>query len=265
MNILERIVDTKKTEIIARKMNLTENQLELIGDYHRVCNSLKDVLLQPGSSGIIAEFKQKSPSRGVINTSVTIDEVTSGYALAGATGLSILTDYEYFGGSLADLVKAREGCPRLPVLRKDFIIDPYQVAEAKAFGADVILLIAACLEKNQAEMLAKKAKSLGLEVLMEIHNAEEIEKMNDFVDLVGVNNRNLKTMEVDVETSVKLADKLPAGCIKISESGLSSAKTINYLKDNGFKGFLIGETFMKTKNPGEACRNLITELGENAG
>jgi indole-3-glycerol phosphate synthase len=132
--------------------------------------------------------------------------------------------------------------------------------EAKAFGADVILLIAACLEEEQAEALAKKAKSLGMEVLMEVHNAEELKMVNDFVDLVGVNNRNLKTFEVDVETSVKLAKFIPEKFVKISESGLTGAETIHYLRKSGFKGFLIGETFMKTKNPGEACKKLISEL-----
>ena len=148
----------------------------------------------------------------------------------------------------------------IPILRKDFMIDTYQIVEAKAFGADVILLIAACLEKEQAELLAKKAKELGMDVLMEIHNEQELEIVNDFVDVVGVNNRNLKTFEVDVETSVQLSKLIPDRFVKISESGLDSAKTIHYLRENGFKGFLIGETFMKTENPGVACKKLIAEL-----
>ena len=161
---------------------------------------------------------------------------------------------------MANLVKARETNPDTPILRKDFMIDSYQIVEAKAYGADVILLIAACLEKEQAEVLAKKAKELGLEVLMEVHNAGELEKVNDFVDIVGVNNRNLKTFKVDVETSVQLSKQIPADFVKISESGLTGANEINYLRENGFKGFLIGETFMKTDNPGEACKQLIEEL-----
>jgi len=140
------------------------------------------------------------------------------------------------------------------------MIDTYQVVEAKAFGADVILLIAACLEKGQAEALAKKAKSLGMEVLMEVHNAEELKMVNDFVDIVGVNNRNLKTFEVDVETSVKLAGLIPDRFVKISESGLAGAETIHYLRKHGFKGFLMGETFMKTDKPGAACKKLIESL-----
>jgi indole-3-glycerol phosphate synthase len=140
------------------------------------------------------------------------------------------------------------------------MIDPYQINEAKAHGADVILLIAACLEKEQAELLAKNAKELGMDVLMEVHNAEELEKVNDFVDIVGVNNRDLKTFTMNIETSVRLSKLIPDKFVKISESGIDSAKTIHYLRENGFKGFLIGETFMKTENPGEACRMFIEEL-----
>ena len=260
MNILDRIIETKKNEVANQKRMVSVSQLKKYPGYRRNCNSLKATLQKPGSSGIIAEFKQKSPSKGEINFSVKAEEVTKDYTDAGAAGLSVLTDYEYFGGTLANLAKAREVNSDIPILRKDFMIDTYQVVEAKAFGADVILLIAACLEKEEAEVLAKKAKSLGLEVLMEVHNEEELEKLNDFVDIVGVNNRNLKTFEVDVETSVKLARLIPGRFVKISESGLAGAKTIHYLRKSGFKGFLIGETFMKTENPGKACKKLIAEL-----
>lgn len=260
MNILEKIVETKKAEIARQKKVVSVAQLKKFPCYQRKCNSLKTALLKSGSSGIIAEFKQKSPSKGEINFAVKVEEVTRGYADAGAAGLSVLTDYEYFGGTMANLAKAREVNPEIPILRKDFMVDTYQVVEAKAFGADVILLIAACLEKQQAETLAKKAKSLGMEVLMEVHNAEELKLVNDFVDLVGVNNRNLKTFEVDVETSVKLAEQIPERFVKISESGLAGVETIHYLRKCGFKGFLMGEAFMKTVNPGEACRKLIAEL-----
>ncbi len=260
MNILEKIVETKKGEVVRQKKVVPVATLKKYPGYQRKCNSLKTALLKHNSSGIIAEFKQKSPSKGEINFGVKVEEVTKGYAEAEAAGLSVLTDYEYFGGTLASLGKAREVNPEIPILRKDFIIDTYQIVEAKAFGADVILLIAACLEEEQAEALAKKAKSLGMEVLMEVHNAEELKMVNDFVDLVGVNNRNLKTFEVDVETSVKLAKFIPEKFVKISESGLTGAETIHYLRKSGFKGFLIGETFMKTKNPGEACKKLISEL-----
>ncbi|MBW6536500.1 MAG: indole-3-glycerol phosphate synthase TrpC [Mariniphaga sp.] len=260
MNILEKIVETKKAEVARQKKVVSVAQLKKFPGYQRKCNSLKTALLKSGSSGIIAEFKQKSPSKGEINFAVKVEEVTRGYADAGAAGLSVLTDYEYFGGTMANLAKAREVNPEIPIIRKDFMVDLYQVVEAKAFGADVILLIAACLEKEQAETLAKKAKSLGMEVLMEVHNAEELKLVNDFVDMVGVNNRNLKTFKVDVETSVKLAERIPIRFVKVSESGLAGAETIHYLRKSGFKGFLIGETFMKTNNPAEACRALIVKL-----
>ncbi len=260
MNILDKIIATKKVEVANQKKVVSISQLEKYPLFGRKCNSLKANLLKENASGIIAEFKQKSPSKGEINYRAKVEDVTLGYANAGASGLSVLTDFEYFGGNLANLTKARETNPNIPILRKDFMIDNYQIIEAKAFGADVILLIAACLEKKEAEQLAKKAKELGMDVLMEIHNAKELEIVNDFVDIVGVNNRNLKTFEVDVETSVNLSKLIPGQFVKISESGLAGAKEINYLKENGYKGFLIGETFMKTDNPGEACKQLILEL-----
>ncbi len=260
MNILDKIIETKKVEVANQKKVVSSAQLEKYPAFFRKCNSLKENLLKDGASGIIAEFKQKSPSKGEINFAVKVEDVTKSYVEAGASCLSVLTDYEYFGGNLANLAKARETNPDIPILRKDFMIDTYQIIEAKAYGADVILLIAACLEKGQALELAKKAKELGLDVLMEIHNAEELEIVNDYVDIVGVNNRNLKTFEVSVETSVELSKLIPEKFVKISESGLSGAKEIKYLRETGFKGFLIGETFMKNDNPGEACKQFISEL-----
>jgi indole-3-glycerol phosphate synthase len=260
MNILDKIVATKKTEVANQKKVMPVSKLEKYPLFGRKCNSLKERLLKENSSGIIAEFKQKSPSKGEINYSVKVEQVTKDYVAAGVAGLSVLTDFEYFGGTMANLSKARETNPGIPILRKDFMIDEYQIVEAKAFGADVILLIAACLGKEQAVQLAKKAKELGLEVLMEIHNEKELETVNDFVDIVGVNNRNLQTFDVDVENSVTLSELIPEQFVKISESGLAGAETIKYLRKNGFKGFLIGETFMKTDNPGAACKQLISEL-----
>jgi len=260
MNILDKIIATKRVEVANQKKLVSVEQLEKYPLFSRKCKSLKANLLKEGTSGIIAEFKQKSPSKGEINFRAKVEDVTKGYVDAGAVCLSVLTDYEYFGGTLANLTKARETNPDSPILRKDFMIDTYQIVEAKAYGADVILLIAACLEKEQAELLAKTAKKLGLDVLMEIHNDEELAIVNDFVDIVGVNNRNLKTFEVDVETSVLLSKKIPDKFVKISESGLTGAKEIRYLRNHGFKGFLIGETFMKTNNPGEACSKFIAEI-----
>ena len=233
MNILNKIIEAKKVEVANQKKVISVSQLEKYPGFNRKCNSLKSSLLKEGSSGIIAEFKQKSPSKGEINYRVKIEEVTKGYVEAGVAGLSVLTDYEYFGGTIANLAKARETNPNIPILRKDFMIDTYQIIEAKAFGADVILLIAACLEKEEAKNLAEKAKSLGMDVLMEIHNEEELNIVNDFVDIVGVNNRNLKTFEVNVETSVNLAKLIPDQFVKISESGLAGAETVHYLKKSG--------------------------------
>jgi len=260
MNILNKIIKTKKAEVAQQKKVVSIFQLENYPMFNRKCISLKANLIKEGSSGIIAEFKQKSPSKGEINFKVKVEDVTKNYVEAGASCLSVLTDYEYFGGTLANLAKARETNPEIPILRKDFIVDEYQIVEAKAYGADVILLIAACLEKVQALKLAEKAKQLGLDVLMEIQNAEELQVLNDFVDIVGVNNRNLKTFEVNMETSVQLSKLIPDKFVKISESGLAGSPEIKKKKKHGFKGFLIGETFMKTENPGEACKKLISEL-----
>jgi len=257
MNILDKIIEAKKEEVAHQKKLVDVEMLKDIPDFSRECNSLKKNLLKPGSSGIIAEFKQRSPSKGDINLSAKVEEVTKAYVDAGAAGLSVLTEPKFFGGHQANLVRARETNPEIPILRKDFMIDLYQLVEAKAYGADVILLIAACLEHEQAEILARQAKNLGMEVLMEIHNAEELEIVNDFVDIVGVNNRDLKTFEVNIETSIALSKLIPDKFVKISESGLSGASEIRYLRQNGFRGFLIGETFMKTDNPGEACRKFI--------
>ncbi len=260
MTILDKIIDTKKEEVAVQKKKVTSEQHMQYPLFSRTCNSLKNSLLNEGSSGIIAEFKQKSPSKGEINSGVKVEEITRGYVEAGVAGISVLTDFEYFGGTLADLLRARRTNPEIPILRKDFIIDPFQVVESKAHGADVILLIAACLEYDLAEEMAQKAKSLGMEVIMEVHDAEELEKVNPSIDIVGVNNRNLKTFHVDVRTSVKLYPLIPDRYLRISESGISHPETIRMLKKNGYRGFLIGENFMKTSAPAEACKRFISEL-----
>jgi len=260
MTILDKIIEAKKSEIAYQKQHVQIDVLQDIPDFFRECNSLKANLLKDGSSGIIAEFKQRSPSKGDINLTAKVEEVTEAYVKAGAAGLSVLTEKNFFGGSQSNLVIAREHNPNIPILRKDFMIDSYQVVEAKAYGADLILLIAACLSKDQAAELAATAKELDMEVLMEIHNAEELEIVNDLVDIVGVNNRDLKTFKVNIETSIALSKLIPDRFVKISESGLAGASEIHYLRQNGFKGFLIGETFMKTNNPGEACKKFIEEI-----
>ena len=260
MDILDQINNHKQTEIAEAKSRVSVEELKVSPYFYRKTNSLKAALLTEGASGVIAEFKTKSPSKGVINYKAEASTVTEAYIAAGASGLSVLTDSLFFGGSFDDLIKARCANPDTPILRKDFMLDPYQIYEAKAHGADVILLIAESLGKNLLLELAKTAKEIGLEVLVEVHSAEELEKLNPLVDLVGVNNRNLKTFEVDVQTSVRLSKLIPEQFVKISESGLSDPKSIAQLRAAGYKGFLIGETFMKTDNPGKACAEFIEKL-----
>lgn len=258
MNILETIIAQKKIEIAERKQQTPLTVLEQMEWFSKIPFSLRKFLSDEDKTGIIAEFKRKSPSKGWINADADPAVVTTAYAQYGASGLSVLTDERFFGGSLDDLKKARTN--NIPVLRKDFIIDIYQVVEAKAVGADVILLIAANLTPAQVKTLASTAKNLGLEVLLEIHNEEELEHICDEVDIVGVNNRNLKTFEVSIETSVYLGDLIPADKIKISESGISDVKTIKELKEHGYKGFLIGENFMKTPDPAIAFAAFVEQL-----
>ncbi|MBS1680705.1 MAG: indole-3-glycerol phosphate synthase TrpC [Bacteroidetes bacterium] len=261
MNILEKIVLKKKTEITDRKASAPINVLEKSSLFKRKTVSLKHAL-QNGRHGIIAEFKRKSPSKGIINSMASVRNVTNGYVQAGASALSVLTDEEFFGGSNQDLVTARKS-NSCPILRKDFIIDEYQIVEAKAIGADVILLIAAILTPQQVKSFSILAGSLGLEVLLEIHDEEELKANYDSnIGLIGVNNRNLKTFEVDVENSKKLSELIPKGAARISESGINSPNTIIELRKFGFKGFLMGENFMKHPNPVVAANDFFTKLSE---
>ncbi len=260
MTILDEINNNKRREVAEAKKLVSLEQLKFSPFFKRKTNSLKAALKAAGASGIIAEYKTKSPSKGVINEQAEVVEVSSAYTAAGVSGISVLTDRKYFGGAFEDLAKARSANPTTPILRKDFMLDPYQVYEAKAHGADLILLIAASLSKEEMLELSETAKELDLEVLVEVHTEEEIEKLNPLVDIVGVNNRNLKTFEVDLETSVKLGSLLPQDMVRISESGLSSVENIHYLRQAGFDGFLMGENFMKTENPGQACKEFIELL-----
>jgi len=259
MNILDTIIAAKYKEVEAQKKIVPIAELEKTYGFKRDIFSLKQSLIQEGSSGIIAEFKRKSPSKGIINALARVEDVTKGYAQAGAAGLSVLTDGQFFGGSTVDLIAARQA-NKIPILRKDFMVDEYQVIEAKAMGADVILLIAASLDKNQIKKLATCAKSLGLEILFEIHAREELDKVIDEVDMVGINNRNLKDFKVDLGHSLELAAELPDAFVKVSESGIDNPGTIKYLEKHGFKGFLIGENFMKQTDPGKACEEFIKQL-----
>ena len=209
----------------------------------------------------IAEFKRQSPSKGIINDTATIADVTNGYLDANVAAQSILTDTSFFGGSMADLMEARVINQQKPILRKDFIVDGFQIVEAKAIGADVILLIAACLTSEELKNYGNLATDLGLEVLYEVHTQEDLDKINDLDNkIIGINNRNLNTFEVDLENSIKLSNQIPESSLKISESGISDPKIIMGLKEYGFQGFLIGETFMKQENPGEACLEFISQI-----
>lgn len=260
MNILDEIVGYKKIEVAQRKDEVPESQLEQEQYFLRPSLSLKRFLLDPARTGIIAEFKRQSPSKGVINGDADVVDVTTAYASNGASGLSVLTDGPSFGGSAADLAAARIN--EVPILRKEFIIDPYQISEAKAMGADVILLIAAILTPRQVKEYTLQAHGLGLEVILEIHDESELFHINDFVDVVGVNNRNLKTFEVSLEQSVHLSRLIPGGKIKISESGIHQVSDIQYLKSYGYRGFLIGENFMKQSDPALAFMKFVSELNE---
>lgn len=259
--ILDTIIAQKKLEIARFKPMSPVSRFEKEGFFWNFSNrSLKQHLLAPGSTGIIAEFKRKSPSKGWFKPKeLEVEAVVRYYNLYGAAAVSILTDTEFFGGDLDDLIQAKV-ITDIPVLRKDFIIDPWQIAEAKAFGADIILLIAACLSPAEVKDLATYANSLGLEVLLELHEEAELGHICDATSIIGINNRNLKTFEVDIDRSLRMAEQIPADKIKVAESGISSIETVKLFRENGFKGFLMGENFMKEENPGEAFMNFVNLL-----
>lgn len=249
MNILEEIIQSKYGEVAERKKTVSVSDLEKSTLFQRETISLKQSLLNSQNFGIIAEFKRKSPSKGQFIGQLSVEEITQGYVAAGAAGLSVLTDNHYFGGSLQDLEAARK-VNNVPLLRKDFMVDEYQILEAKASGADVILLIAAGIESPLLNRLAKFAKSLGLETLLEVREKEELEgNLSEYIDIVGVNNRNLKDFKVDIQISIETSEFIPSQFVKISESGISKAEVIHQLSSYGYKGFLMGEAFMQTIDP----------------
>ncbi|MEO5776616.1 MAG: indole-3-glycerol phosphate synthase TrpC [Flavobacterium sp.] len=259
MSILDQIIASKKKEVALKKSVVSVAQLENSDLFNKKTSSLsKSIINSP--FGIIAEHKRRSPSKTTINNSFSVEEVVKGYQNAGASGISVLTDMQYFGGSLEDLLLARASVG-IPLLRKEFIVDEYQLLEAKAFGADAILLIAAVLSREEIKQLSEFAQSLALEVLLEVHNQQELEKsVMPSLDLIGVNNRNLKTFEVSLQNSIDLANHIPNDFVKISESGLTSADDIKLLRSHDFHGFLIGENFMKTDNPGKSLEQFINQL-----
>ena len=259
MNILDRIVIDKRQEVDLRKSIIPTSQLETSVLFNRDTVSLVN-RLKNSSTGIIAEHKRRSPSKSVINQDLNVQDVVTGYEKAGVCGMSVLTDGKYFGGSLDDLLVSRASC-NLPLLRKEFIIDEYQILEAKAYGADVILLIAAILKQDEIKQFSELAKSLDLNVLLEVHNEEELNKsLMPSLDMLGVNNRDLKTFKVSLETSKELSTKIPDDFVKVSESGISSISAIQELQPYGYKGFLIGENFMKTDNPGKEATSFINAI-----
>lgn len=259
MNILDKIVLDKRKEVGLKKSLIPVSQLENSVLFGRGANSLSKIL-RSNTTGIIAEHKRRSPSKSVINQNLNVQDVAQGYENAGVCGMSVLTDSKYFGGSLDDLIIAR-AIVKMPLLRKEFIIDEYQIIEAKAYGADVILLIAAILTKSEIKSFSELAKSLNLDVLLEVHNEVELRKsIMPSLDMLGVNNRNLKNFEVSLETSKSLSNLIPNDFVKVSESGISTIVAIQELKLYGYQGFLIGENFMKTDNPGASATAFIKEL-----
>lgn len=259
MSILDEIVAHKKQVVEERKALYPEKLLEKSIFYEARPISLKKYIQREDKSGIIAEFKRKSPSKGWINQYADIENTSLRYMMAGASALSVLTDENYFGGSNKDLETARQ-FNYCPILRKDFIIDPYQITEAKSIGADAILLIAAILSKGEVKKFATQAKALGMEVLFEVHTREELDKLDDSIELVGVNNRDLKDFSVDYRRSIEIGKDIPSGKVKVAESGISNAESIKDLRAHGYEGFLIGEAFMKHSRPAEVCAEFIRQL-----
>lgn len=260
MNILDQIIAHKRKEIAERKERFAVTSLEHSAYFSTPTYSMTEYIRRSDRSGIIAEFKRRSPSKGLINGNAAVEETTRGYVAAGASALSILTDQQFFGGSNDDLSLARKA-NACPILRKDFTVDEYQIIEAKSIGADAILLIAAVLDPLTSKNMAALAHSLGMEVLLEVHNEEELRmNLECGADLIGVNNRNLKNFVVSIEVSKQLAPMIPDNVVKVSESGISSPEAIVGLREYGYEGFLIGENFMKTERPGIAAAEFMKQL-----
>ncbi|MFM1794821.1 MAG: indole-3-glycerol phosphate synthase TrpC [Bacteroidota bacterium] len=259
MNILDTIVQEKRKSVVVQQSMVSLEMLKASTFYNRTPFSLVKHIQENNEVGIIAEFKRKSPSKGNIYADADVVQVTTAYQSAQASAVSILTDTDFFGGSNQDLIDARP-LLKIPILRKDFIIDPYQIHEAKSIGADLILLIAACLTVEEVDEYAQLAKSLGMEVLLELHDEEELGHISPHVDLVGINNRSLKTFKVDIDRSLKMASLIPNNYLKVAESGIDDPSLIRLFKKNGFQAFLIGEFFMKTHQPGQALADFIEKI-----
>ncbi|MFV0139656.1 indole-3-glycerol phosphate synthase TrpC [Empedobacter falsenii] len=254
--ILDEIVAQKRKEILEKKKTQSIESFRNSENFLLPVKSAKASILDKTKSGIIAEFKRKSPSKGFINKEANVKEVVAAYEKFSASVVSVLTDEHFFGGSFDDLQQAKEVL-NIPILRKDFIVDEFQVYETKAIGADLMLLIAECLTKDEVYNLAKTAKEIGLEILLELHSEDQMEKINEFIDLIGINNRNLKNFEVDIQKSKQILKQLPQNLIKVAESGISDPETVKELRQAGFQAFLIGENFMKADNPSQAFEQFV--------
>ena len=259
MKILDKIIHDKKIEIKTLSDIVPVSDLEKQKDFTKKCKSLKESI-KKSKSGIICEFKRKSPSNENINYTSNISDVIKGYEKAGAVGVSILTNKNYFDGSISDINDVKTSI-EIPILRKEFVISEYQIIEAKSIGSDSILLIASILSKEQIKNYSSLAKSLGLEVLLEIHSIDELNEVSKYdIDIIGVNNRNLDTLEIDIKNSIEIFKKIPGEFIKISESGISKVESIVKLNKVGYDGFLIGENFMKSSKPEESAYNFIKQV-----
>lgn len=260
MNILEKIIQQKKIEVAEAKKGISIDELKEKSLFNRACYSLRESVLDPDRNGIISEYKRASPSKGIINAHSEVREIAKAYEKNHVSAISVLTDAEFFKGSLDDLIAVREAV-QIPVLRKEFIIDPFQITEAKAYGADIILLIAACLSPKEIKEFSAYAKKIGLNVLLEIHNEEELKDNKfDTIDAIGVNNRNLIDFSVSLQHSLDLVNLIPVQYIKVSESGISNPETIKLLKNEGFQAFLIGENFMKMKDPAKTIEDFVKHI-----
>lgn len=257
MTILDQIIERKKEEVAAAKLRISPDRLKDTAFFGRPTYSLKESI--KNKSGIIAEFKRQSPSKGIINNNVEPLEVVSAYESFGASGISILTDHDFFGGNLNDVLSVRNNI-NIPILRKDFMIDEYQFYEAKSIGADVVLLIASCLSPDQVQEFTELAHQLKMEVLLEIHTEDELKHFNSDIDLVGINNRNLKDFKVDLQHSVQLKNQLPKGVLSVAESGIYNLKYFQFLKEKGFDGFLMGEYFMKNTDPAKTFEEFASQI-----
>jgi indole-3-glycerol phosphate synthase len=257
MNILETIIDNKRNEIVRAKLKMPIERLREMPGYSKKCRSLK-IALNASVPAVIAEIKKASPSKGIICENFDHRNIARGYAEAGASAISVLTDKVFFQGDIRFISDIREDIA-IPILRKDFIIDSYQLVEARAFGADAVLLIAAALEKYQLQELQIEAEGLGLECLVEIHNEEELKSLDlSAIKILGINNRNLLDFSVDLNTSIRLAKLVPPEITIVSESGISSREDIDLMIENGISAVLTGESLMRKSNPGEALRALMT-------